>query len=329
MKTLSIVMPIYNGENYIDISIPSILNQQESLDKIELIIINDGSKDGSIIKLQKYATEYPHTIRLIDRENKGAAASRNEGLQLATGEYVTFMDQDDSIDPDYVSTLLGAAIEADVDVLHTGYKLVDDTGTVHQTIFPKRGKFALLFSIPAWAKIYKKIFLVDNKISFFKNNIGEDNVFTLQILLSNPKYKRIEYAGYNNAYENLNSVTNSLHKGLSEKVQILQLLKELHKFKATDTPTQTVVNYNVVRTAAYYLLSYGKNASPNRFSEVAKELLEWIDGNIPGWRKNRNIWIPPRGESLSATIGVKLLVALYSLNALPLFARLYCREDPQ
>lgn len=328
MKTLSIIMPVYNGEKYVDASIGSVLSQTGiDTTELELILINDGSTDESITKLKRYADDHAEMIRLISRDNRGAANSRNEGIQLASGKYVTFLDQDDHIDNDFVVTLLNATRETDVDVVHSGFKHVDMNGEVHGVTLPKKVELGLLFAIPAWAKIYKKAFLKHNNITFYDNNIGEDNVFTLGVFLATPNYKAIRYAGYNNFYDNQQSVTNSLHKGLSESVNILDLLKKLNEPSPKDARLQKIIYYNVVRTATYYLLSYGKNATAERFSSETKTLFNWIGASIPRWKFNRFVWFSPRGESLAASIGVKLLGILVIVRAVPLFAKFYCKRN--
>lgn len=328
MKTLSIIMPVYNGENYIDTSIGSVLSQNGiDRNELELILIDDGSTDGSITKLKKYADDHTEMIRLVSRANRGAANSRNEGIQLASGKYITFLDQDDSIDDNFAATLLTATRDSDVDVVHSGFKHMDMKGQVRGVTLPKKVELGLLFAIPAWAKIYKKSFIKQNNITFYDNNIGEDNVFTLNVFLAMPEYRAIKYAGYNNFYDNQQSVTNSLHKGLSESVKILDLLKKLNEPQPKDARLQKTIHYNIVRTATYYLLSYGKNATAKRFSSETATLFDWIAASIPRWMFNRFIWFSPRGESLTASIGVKLLGILVIVRAVPLFAKFYCKGN--
>ena len=95
MKALvSIIMPVYNCENYLDKSITSVLNQ--TLDNIELIIINDGSTDNSNKIIEKYLNK-DNRIKYINQSNNGVSIARNKGIDMAKGKYIGFVDGDDYI----------------------------------------------------------------------------------------------------------------------------------------------------------------------------------------------------------------------------------------
>lgn len=328
MKKLSVILPIYNGEKFIDKCLGSILTQKNvNLDDVEVLLINDGSKDASVILLKKYTKQYPNLFRFIDQKNKGAASTRNKGIALAGGEFTTLLDQDDWIDNDYFQTLLNAIDDNSTDVVQAGYKLVDSNQLTVQEVFPIKTHFGKLLAIPAWAKIYKTKFLQENSILFFENNIGEDSLFTLRVWLLARSYKSIDYAGYNNYFDNKTNVTNSLHKGLSEKVNIIMLLDEMLKVRSKDKNQQLLLEYNIIRTAMYYLLSYGKYATTIRFEAVYAELFDWLQTEIPGFKKNKYIWKKPSGEHRSASLGIKIIMVVHSLRAVKLFSKIYCRNS--
>src|SRR5689334_18976624 len=112
MAYLSIIVPVYNKENYIDECIESILRQ--SFTDFELIIINDGSTDGSALKCKKYAAKDSRVV-VIDQPNAGVSSARNRGLSLAKGTYTGFVDGDDSIDSDMYELLVKNARTFDAD----------------------------------------------------------------------------------------------------------------------------------------------------------------------------------------------------------------------
>jgi len=327
MKKLSVILPVYNGEAFITKCIDSLLAQENiDLNTIEILVINDGSTDSSLDMLTNYAKQYSNIFTIIDQENKGAAATRNKAIAAATGEYVTLIDQDDWVDTDYVQTLLSAVEDGVTDVAQVGYKLVNTDKRVIKEVMPINTHFGQLLAIPAWAKIYETNFLKKNAIFFFENNIGEDSLFTLRVWLLSKAYKTVMYAGYNNYFDNQTNVTNSLHKGLSVKVNIIKLLDEMITIRSTEKNQQGLLDYNIIRTAMYYLLSYGKYAKPERFIEVYNELFQWLKSNIPNFKRNKYIWAKPAGEHAIASIGVKLIMSINSLNAVRLFAKVYCRN---
>ena len=96
MEKISIIMPIYNCEKYLKRSIESVLNQ--TYKNLELILINDGSTDNSLKVCREYERK-DDRVQVIDKKNGGVSSSRNAGFKIATGEYVTFVDADDWIEP--------------------------------------------------------------------------------------------------------------------------------------------------------------------------------------------------------------------------------------
>ena len=94
-KKVSVIVPVYNSENYLRQCLDSLVYQ--TLNDIEIIAVNDGSTDNSAIILEEYALKFPDKIRQFNQENKGQACARNFGLQQAKGEYIGFVDSDDSV----------------------------------------------------------------------------------------------------------------------------------------------------------------------------------------------------------------------------------------
>lgn len=114
---ISIIMAIYNMEQYLDESIQSVLNQTIGINKIELILVNDGSKDSSKAICEKYQKKYPENIVFIDKENGGVSSARNAGLEIAKGKYVNFLDSDDKLKNDACEKVLKFFESNDVDVV--------------------------------------------------------------------------------------------------------------------------------------------------------------------------------------------------------------------
>ena len=101
---VSIIVPVYNAEKYLERCLDSLVNQ--TLKDIEIICINDGSTDKSLKILNKYAGEY-NNILIIEQENKGQSAARNVGIDTAGGEFIAFIDADDWVDLDYFGAVCG------------------------------------------------------------------------------------------------------------------------------------------------------------------------------------------------------------------------------
>lgn len=107
---ISIIIPVYNVENYLDRCLESVINQDYQ--NIEVILVDDGSSDSSPDICEKWKTEYPQKIKVLHQENQGASLARKCGIELSTGSYFAFVDSDDYISPRYISTLYSAAIDS-------------------------------------------------------------------------------------------------------------------------------------------------------------------------------------------------------------------------
>ena len=121
----SIIMPAYNAERFLCDALDSVLTQ--SFDNYELIVVNDGSKDHTIDILKKYAANDLH-VKIIDKENAGVAAARNDALDIAQGQFVMFVDSDDVIYPGTLQNLHDILIENQYDYLRFEYKTIDEGG---------------------------------------------------------------------------------------------------------------------------------------------------------------------------------------------------------
>lgn len=137
---ISIIMPIYNGEMYLKRSVESILCQMDG--RIELILVNDGSTDGSGVVCDRYAADNPNII-VIHKENGGTSSAKNMGIAIARGKYLTFIDCDDYIDSDAFATIVPVLLEIEPDCLDFGWRYVRESERM-QPAFHKLPKNTLL-----------------------------------------------------------------------------------------------------------------------------------------------------------------------------------------
>lgn len=121
MSLISIIIPAYNIENHIASCLDSLLNQ--TYKNIEIIAIDDGSSDRTGEIIDKYAEKYKN-IKVIHKDNNGVSAARNSGIDIASGDYIGFVDGDDTVDEEMFEILINNAIKYDADISHCGYKMV-------------------------------------------------------------------------------------------------------------------------------------------------------------------------------------------------------------
>ncbi len=188
MKKLSVIVPVYNVEEYLEQCLNSVCNQ--TLTDIEIICVNDGSTDKSGDILQDFANK-DRRIQVISQENAGLSAARNTGLKYATGEYITFLDSDDWVALDFYETLYKSAKENDADMavgnviyyyhdcwFEWGGATRNSFGDNMLLIEKREHKKRLLQSCAVWNKIYKRELIIDNNLHFYHGKMVEDFPFT-------------------------------------------------------------------------------------------------------------------------------------------------------
>ena len=185
MKPLiSIVVPVYNVEKYIHECLESILYQ--SYKNIEVIIVNDGTLDNSIAKIEDLLKD--KRTRLISQVNQGLSAARNTGIKAALGEYISFIDSDDKVKSSFIETLYDKANETNADIVRGSFRNFD--GNIPEgwitdfNISPSRGTEALRYflnnnvSFVVWSSLYRTTFLRENRLEFTEGILLEDGDFT-------------------------------------------------------------------------------------------------------------------------------------------------------
>lgn len=203
---ISIIIPIYNVEDYVEECIDSIINQ--SIKKnIEIILVNDGSTDTSRSKIDKY--KYIENIRIIDKENGGLSSARNAGINAAKGKYIVFIDSDDLIEGDFLDKLYNYTDNNELDITFSGYTLFDDRGyrkkvkniyasnlILNKEEYIKNLIKKRTFRAEVWDDMYKREFLLENNLLFEEGIINEDEDFTLRAILKSNKLGHLDYNGY-------------------------------------------------------------------------------------------------------------------------------------
>ncbi|GAB6011601.1 glycosyltransferase family 2 protein [Viscerimonas tarda] len=187
---LSIIIPVYNVEKYLERCILSVVNQGVSDERYELIVVNDGSTDSSREILVRLKSEYP-VIRIIDKENGGLSSARNAAIQQATGEYLFFLDSDDWISAGSLSFLLNWVEEYPVDILLFGACEIYDSGKQVSlaTNFSPNNKvmsvedYLLNYTLrsSAWISLFSKRLLDENRITMKEGFLAEDDDFVVRI----------------------------------------------------------------------------------------------------------------------------------------------------
>lgn len=241
MPTVSVIVPVYNTAAYLSRCVESIVNQMHN--DLQIILVDDGSTDESGAMIDEWQAKDAR-IEVYHQPNSGQSAARNVGLQHAKGEYITFVDSDDYIDADYLSSMLNVANSA-IDCVQTGYKRIGAQGKIHHCI----PRHFFQYATP-WGKIYRKDFIDNYRLRFPEGMIYEDVLFSIDLWAAHPAYVMLDYCGYN--YMVNPSSTTAVRNPNAEKV----LFRELHaKFRtAKGVFVKTLILYTILRLKAHFLL---------------------------------------------------------------------------
>lgn len=186
-KTISVIVPVYNCERYLQKCIDSILSQ--TIQDFEVILINDGSTDNSLEICKEYTNRYPEKFIVIDKKNEGVSIARNTGIHRASGKYITFIDSDDWIEPTYLEDFKYDSISADLYSQGIRYFIAHKNQfkpmfKYEQTIldFSLNPNLLIEYGIlnngcPV-AKLFKRDIIINNNLKFnSKLSINEDHLF--------------------------------------------------------------------------------------------------------------------------------------------------------
>lgn len=237
MNQVSIIVPVYNCEEYIEACIESILSQTYSA--WELVLVDDGSQDKSGVICDKYGS-LDNRIKVFHKTNGGVSSARNYGIRVSTSNWICFIDSDDTINKDYLSFLLSNInMSPGIDFSICGYKnfyensiaeSVNDIHTIKENTitsdipeFIRLGEQANLLNSPV-SKIFSRDIIRKNGILFDKSiSYGEDHIFVLEYL----KYVKIvsisSYVGYNYIHH----ITESLTSPWKNTIKYLQYVEKL------------------------------------------------------------------------------------------------------
>ena len=183
---LSVIIPVYNGEKYLRVSLDSVLAQ--SLAELEIIIVNDGSKDGSQKIIDEYAARDSRILAIV-QENQGAAAARNKGLDIARGDHVLFFDCDDILQPGALEKLYKKALQTDADLVIGNYRYLHEaTGQIEtpaqwvgdQEYVGEATIACCHLTCLLATKVWKRSMLEKYGLRMLKMKLGEDLSFFLK-----------------------------------------------------------------------------------------------------------------------------------------------------
>lgn len=287
MLKVSIIVPFYNVERYIEKCLETLVNQ--TLEDIEIILVNDGSKDKSIEIVNKFLEKYPEKLVYFEKENGGLSDARNYAIPYAKGEYIAFLDSDDYVEKDMYEKMYQLAKEENSDMVECDFyweypeKTKIDTGAIYN------GKKEMLekVRVVAWNKLIKREILEKAKIEFPKGYRYEDVEFTYKLI---PYLEKVSFLKKPCIHyiQRENSISNSQNERTKEIFDVLDHVIRYYKEKGIYDEYKEEIEYIYAR---YLLCSSLLRMVKIEDKKIREELLNktWINLNekFPNWKKNK------------------------------------------
>lgn len=329
-KKVSIIVPVYNNEKYIDKCLNSLINQ--SLKDIEIIIVNDGSTDDSAKIIKKYVDNYPKIIKYIEISNSGVANARNIGLENATGDYIGFCDSDDYVELNMFELLWKKATNTNAEIVVSGYYSEKDNGHLSNNALDNMSEYSksleenpeiLLISNPfITSKIFSKKLLEDNNIKFNKNyRIFEDLLFTYSSFLKANKIEKVNKPLYHYIRRINESVTGSLNYKFYDLFPVMEELKEFYHSNST-------ANFDSYLTYIAINHAYLRFTSKIKFKQIIlkyryiRDCYKFLNKFDENWKNNIYFTLKKREKKVYKTISFWFLFPILKKIKL-YFSKLY------
>ncbi len=332
---VSIIIPIYNAEKYLEKCLKSILNQKYK--DYEVIAVNDGSIDKSYEIICDYQQENPNIFKVYTQENKGQSCARNLAMKYAKGEYVTFLDSDDYIKEDYLEVLVSAAEKNQSDMVCSGEVRIDENGKIVSKIrykLDKKGNCTLR-RLNFSGKIYKKAFLEKNNIAFAEGKVYEDNPFNMMAFALAKNLVVIDYIGY---YQIVHMGSTTTKKIQTDKLPFDEIEKAVRYVKDNKSKVNDyeLFEYTVFSFFTYFLFKANKQhyyfdiEGRKSDKEVVYKICDYMKMLIynffPDYKKNRYVKkMKGKGVSSVQKVGVFFFIKLIESNNLKKFIKVYYR----
>lgn len=287
MTDISIIVPIYNAEKYLNKCIKSLINQTKQ--ELEFVLVNDGSTDTSEDIIKSYKDK---RIKYFKNKNQGIGKTRNFGIEKATGKYIMFLDSDDYLATHACEELFNKAEKENLDlVINNFYRVDEETEKQEEVKIPefqsttlKENKNLLLdVNLAPWNKLYKTELLKKNKIKFVENLKYEDAPFVIEAM---DKAKKI---GYLNKYLNYYVIhKNSETTVRDQKIfDIIEIVDKIRKYFSKRKEFTETVDKLSVRILTNYTIQQRVQVDKEVGMKFIDRAFQYMKENIPDYKNNK------------------------------------------
>ena len=286
MADISIIVPIYNAENFIKKCVDSLLNQTKK--ELEFILINDGSTDKTHDILKTYKDK---RIKYFKNKNQGIGKTRNFGIEKATGKYIIFIDSDDYIEPTTCEELYNKAIKEKADVVVCDFFKVYDDGSIEDINLPsfKTSKLKdnpnilIDINLSPWNKIYSTKLIKDNNIRFAEGIKYEDVPFVSEALDRANRIAKLDKK-LNYYVIHGNSETTVRDKRIFDILKIVDMIRKYFKNK---TYMNDIVDKLTVRIVTNYNIQQRQQKDIKVGMEFIDDAFAYLKKEVPDYKDNK------------------------------------------
>lgn len=286
MPKVSVIVPIYNVEKYLEKCINSLLSQ--TLEDIQIILVNDGSKDNSGNIAKECEKNNKNRIIYVEKENGGLSDARNYGLKYATGDFIAFLDSDDYIEKNAYEEMYNKAIEENADYVECDFIWEFPNKIRVDKQYPYKNKKEMLsfVRVVAWNKLIKRQLITDNNLEFPKGLRYEDVEFTYKLI---PFVNKFAYVNkpFIHYVQREGSIANVQNERTAEIFTVLDNVIEFYKKNNIYEKYRDELEYNYAR---YLLCSSLKRMCKIKDKSIREKLLteswERLNSNFPNWKEN-------------------------------------------
>lgn len=240
MIKVSVIVPVYNVEKYIKRCLETLV--QQTLEDIEIVIVNDGSTDQSKLIIEKYVKKYPLKIKYIEKQNGGLSSARNFGLRYAKGKYIAFLDSDDYVEKNMYEEMYKKAIQDKSDIVECDFiwewelsncaiKECNKNIKIKKDMrknYKNKKEMMRKPRVVAWNKLIKRKIIEENNITFPEGLIYEDLEFFFKLI---PFVNKISYINkyFVHYMQRVDSISNTQTEKNADIFKILDNIIEFYK----------------------------------------------------------------------------------------------------
>lgn len=288
--TVSVIIPVYNVKDYIQKCLDSLVNQ--TLKQMEIIVIDDGSTDGTSEIIDNYKNKYPKLFKVVHKKNEGVSIARNVGLDMANGEYIGFLDSDDWVNIDMYEGLYAKAKSNDFCIVACDTLAIypDSEVLIKSNISDLEEPKNLMLDAYAviWNKIYKKSLIGEIRFKE-KMNFCEDVRFLYMVY---PKIKKIGSLdkALHNYLQRQGSLTYTYNEKLYQLIDSMDDIVDYYKKEKIYDTYKDELEYSYVRYLyATFIKRLAKTKNKEEFTKGLNYVIDKVNKTFPDYKKNKYI----------------------------------------